>query len=99
MAIDKHPMECRAMDLFKQGEGEKASKLQDEFLAMVKESGEDHCPCPSTCKFHGKCVQCVILHRGHGDHLPYCMRQMLNERIETLSALSEHSFEPPPRWH
>ena len=97
MTIDKHEMEMRAMDLFKQGKSKEASQLQDEFLKVVKESGEDHCTCPGKCKFHGKCVECVTIHRGHSDHLPHCFRNMVNERLEGLSALSEHSFKRQPK--
>ena len=91
--VDDHDLEIEAMRLFKIGEGERASKLQDEFLKESEASGEDHCTCPATCKFHGKCVQCVIIHRGHGDHLPHCFQNMVNKRIETLSALTEHSLQ------
>ena len=97
MTVDDHPMEMKAMELFKQGRSKEASKLQDQFLAEVKRSGVDHCPCPSPCKFHGKCVECVTLHRGHGDHLPYCFQAMVNRRLEILSGLTEHSFNPPAR--
>ena len=91
--IDDHEMEMRAMRLFKAGESKSASQLQDEFLEVVKNSGEDHCTCPGNCKFHGKCVECVIIHRGHGDHLPHCFRGMVNKRIDELSALTEHSVK------
>ena len=93
--IDDHPKECRAMELFRLGRGQEASALQDEFLAEVEASGEDHCTCASTgCKFHGRCVECVIVHRGHGDHLPNCFRDMVNRRVEVLSALTEHTLKP-----
>jgi len=91
--IDDNDMEIRAMALFRKGEGEKASELQDAFLQEVRSSGEDHCTCPADCTFHGKCVECVIIHRGHGDHVPHCFRKMLNRRIEALSALTEHSVK------
>lgn len=91
--IDDHEMEVRAMAMFRRGEGKAASALQDEFLALVKALGEDHCTCPSACKFHGKCVECVVLHRGHGDHLPHCFHKMVNRRLEGLSALTENSLE------
>ncbi|MGE5531717.1 MAG: LPS biosynthesis protein [Bacteroidota bacterium] len=89
--IDDHPKECEAMRMFRTGQGKAASALQDEFLAEVKASGEDHCTCQGGCKFHGHCVECVILHRGHGDHLPNCFRNMVNRRIEALSELTEHT--------
>ncbi len=93
MQIDDNPMEIEAMAMFRRGEGRETSKLQDEFLKAVKDSGVDHCTCPSACKFHGNCVQCVILHRGHGDHVPHCMRGMINKQVEALAALAEHSYE------
>lgn len=99
MTIDNHPLEIEAMELFKQGKSREASKLQDEFLAEIKRSGVDHCSCPAACKLHGKCMECVALHRGHGDHLPHCMQSMVNRRIEQLSGLTEHSFKPPPRGY
>lgn len=91
--VDSHALEIQAMELFKNGEGARASKLQDEFLKEIESSGVDHCTCPADCKFHGKCVQCVIIHRGHGDHLPHCFQNMVNQRIGVLSALTEHSFK------
>ncbi len=93
--IDDNDLEKAAMELFRKGEHPGAMKLQDEFLEQVKKSGEDHCTCRAACKFHGKCVECVILHRGHGDHLPHCFRAMVNRRIEALSALTEHSATRP----
>jgi len=70
--VDNHELERRAMELFKGGDAAKATALQDEFLAEILASGEDLCSCPHECKFHGRCVECVMIHRGHGDHLPHC---------------------------
>jgi len=95
--IDDHPLEKRAMELFRSGDAEQASRLQEEFLAEVMSSGEDLCSCPGHCKYHGKCVECVLVHRGHADHLPHCFRSMVNERLERLSALTEHSAGRGPR--
>lgn len=95
--IDNNKLEISAMELFRKGEKEKASQIQDEFLEEVKNSGLDYCNCPVSCKFHGKCVECVITHRGHGDHLPHCFRDMANKRIKSLSELTEHSFTPPTK--
>jgi hypothetical protein len=76
--IDNHPLEMKAMECFRKGENKKAFGLQDEFLALVKNSGQDHCSCKTACKYHGKCVDCVIMHRGHGDHLPHCLQAIKN---------------------
>ena len=93
--IDDHPLEKKAMALFKNGDHAKARQLQAKFLEEVKDSVEDHCNCPIACKYHGSCIECVILHRGHGDHLPHCFHRMINKRIETISELTEHSFKSP----
>ena len=90
--VDDNEMEMRAMELFKQGESKKASQLQTEFLEEVMNSGEDLCSCPGKCKYHGKCVECVVLHRGHGDHLPHCFSKMVNRRIKCLLDLTETNF-------
>lgn len=92
--VDDHDTEKRAMALFRAGEHEAATRLQDEFLAEVKSAGVDHCSCPNNCKFHGKCVECIIIHRGHGDHLPNCLRTMVNRRIAAISELTEHTLDP-----
>jgi hypothetical protein len=76
--IDGHKLEKQAMELFKRGDGARATLIQDEFLAEVMGSGEDLCSCPEACKLHGKCVECVLIHRGHGDHLPRCFDPMLS---------------------
>jgi hypothetical protein len=91
--IDNNEKEMKAMDLFKAGEGEKAHEVQDEFVAEVLSSGEDYCSCKANCKHHGKCVECVVIHRGHGDHLPNCFRDMVNRRIKAVSELTEHTFK------
>jgi hypothetical protein len=92
--VDDHELECRAMALFRSGDAAAAGQLQDEFLRQVMASGEDLCSCPAACKHHGNCVECVMIHRGHGDHLPHCFRVMVNRRIGALSALTEHSYKP-----
>ncbi len=94
MAVDNHPKECRAMKLFKQGKSKEAGTLQDEFVEEIMSSGEDLCSCPGACKFHGKCVECVAIHRGHGDHLPHCFYDMVNERLDAVSSLTEHIAKP-----
>jgi hypothetical protein len=78
--LDDLELEVRARALFRQGKSKAASALQDEFRALVRAAGEDHCTRPAAGTFHGKCTECVTIHRGHGDHLPHCFRQMVNRR-------------------
>ena len=84
------------MALFRSGDTQEARRLQEQFLAEVMGSGEDLCSCPGNCEYHGRCVECVLIHRGHADHLPHCFRAMVNDRVEALSALTEHSHRPHP---
>jgi len=89
--VDNHDLERRAMALFRSGDADQARRLQEQFLEEIMASGEDLCSCPADCEYHGRCVECVMIHRGHADHLPHCFRDMVNGRIEVLSALTEHS--------
>ena len=92
--IDNNQKEKEALELFIKGESVKAHKLQKEFLDEVMKSGKDHCSCKDAkCPYHGKCVECVIIHRGHSEHLPSCFNEMVNKRIGMLSGLTEDSFK------
>lgn len=91
--IDDNELEIEAMDCFKRGDEERAHELQDRFLERVRQSGKDHCTCTAACKHHGDCIACVIIHRGHGEHLPACFHPMMNRRMDILSEITEHSFK------
>lgn len=93
MIIDNNPKEKEAMEAFHSGDRPLGYKLQDEFVHELRDSlGKiDHCTCKKACKYHGHCVECVAIHRAHREHLPNCFQSMVNERIEKLSELTEHS--------
>ncbi|MCL5072761.1 MAG: LPS biosynthesis protein [Actinobacteria bacterium] len=92
MDIDNNELEKKALDYFRKKNDKKGEQLQKEFLENVKRSGQDYCSCTIKCRYHGKCVDCVIIHRGHRDHLPNCFHDMVNDKINQLSCLTEHSF-------
>ena len=75
-----------------------AMAIKREFLKQVRESG-DHCPCKQACPHHGNCFECVTLHRGHRDHLPMCMWDMVNERLHKLSRLTEGTLRSYEEAH
>jgi len=81
------------MDAFRKGDHKLGHQLQDQFLAEIHASVKDHCPCPAKCSHHGKCVDCVTIHRGHQDHLPYCFHAMVNDRVELLLGLTEQQLK------
>ncbi len=96
MQIDGNEVQKNATDAFNRGDKAEAYLLQDEFVDMLHhslEANEDHCNCTKKgCKYHGKCLECVAIHRAHREHLPYCMQSMVNEKLMSLSALTEHSL-------
>ncbi|MGI6153014.1 MAG: LPS biosynthesis protein [Christensenellaceae bacterium] len=92
MQIDGNPKEKESLVVNRSGDKKLGMKMEDEFIAEVYESiqsGEDHCTCPAACRHHGKCLDCVAIHRGHRDHLPYCFFDMVNERLAPLSDITE----------
>lgn len=94
MLIDGNLKEKEAMEAFHRGERNEGLKIQDEFIKDLHEAikTQDHCSCQKPCKYHGKCLECVAIHRAHQEHLPNCFQLMVNRKIENLSELTEHSI-------
>ena len=43
------------------------------------------CLCPDTlCEWHGKCKECVALHRIKNTHLPACLHGLLEDSVQGL---------------
>ena len=93
MIIDGNPVQKAAMEQFHQGNRKEGLKIQEEFASAFREEykNKDHCPCKKACRYHGNCKECVAIHRAHQEHVPNCMRPMLNEKIKVLSGLTEHT--------
>ena len=48
------------------------------------------CTCPNTlCDWHGKCRECVALHRFHNDHIPVCLQPVINDKLKDLVRAAE----------
>ncbi|MCL1795318.1 MAG: hypothetical protein FWG37_00365 [Clostridia bacterium] len=48
------------------------------------------CTCPNTlCDWHGKCRECVALHRYHGDHIPVCLQPIIRDELTKLAGTAE----------
>ena len=58
------------------------------------------CICPHTlCDWHGKCKECVALHRYHNDHVPVCLQPIIAGNIKALAGAAEmlvEKKEPTP---
>lgn len=62
------------------------------------------CSCPKTkCELHGKCRECVAMHRYYKDHVPNCFQQFINEKLKAVAQIGELTTEekdktPPEYW-
>lgn len=86
-------------------------KTKEEYYEVVKEIREMlrnpenfQCSCPNLrCEWHGKCRECVAIHRYYKDHLPKCFQQFVNEKIKALAQVGEldvtkKAIAPPEYW-
>ncbi len=52
------------------------------------------CPCPNPlCDWHGKCKECVALHRYHADHIPFCLQPVIRSKVAALAGTVEMFLE------
>ena len=59
-------------------------------VSLVESQEVLNCSCPySRCEWHGKCRECVALHRYHAEHLPCCLQPLLREKITVLAGCCE----------
>ena len=90
MIIDGNDLEKESLRELLAGNTERSHALEDEFLRQAKEQPGGGCSCPTrNCRWFGKCYECVTLHRGAGDHLPYCFHGVINERLQAALELTE----------
>ena len=101
MIIDGNETEKHAMQEFHKGNRAEGLRIQEEFASAFRTeyADKDHCPCKKACCYHGNCKECVAIHRAHQEHVPNCMRPMINAKLRILSELTEHTIaneiEPP----
>lgn len=94
MKIEYNEKEIAAMAEFHKGNRAEGLRLQEEFAAEFRKeyADKDHCPCQKACRYHGNCKECVAIHRAHQEHVPNCMRPMINKKLKILSELTEHTL-------
>lgn len=101
MKIEGNEKELQAMEAFRRGDRKEGLRLQEEFAAAFRKEYQekDHCSCQKACRYHGNCRECVAIHRAHQEHVPNCMRPLINKKLKALSELTEHTLaleiEPP----
>lgn len=93
MVIEGNKKEKEAMAAFHKGDRQLGLKLQEEFASAFREEykDKDHCPCQKACRYHGNCKECVAIHRAHQEHVPNCMRPVINQKLKLISELTEHT--------
>ena len=73
-------------------------KVVKSIRAMLASNEGAGCPCPKVkCEWHGKCYECVRIHRHFGDHIPNCMQFMFQNRISELARAAEMTVESKPK--
>jgi hypothetical protein len=73
-------------------------ELVKELRRIVADPALRACSCPKTyCEWHGRCVECVALHRYNADHVPSCFQEILNGKIKALAAVGELLTEEKPK--
>lgn len=57
---------------------------------LVKDENVMRCTCPNPlCDWHGKCAECVALHRHHNDHVPFCLQPIIADKVRALANVVE----------
>lgn len=92
--IDENKKEKEAMEAFHRGSRAEGLKLQEEFAAQFRKEykEKDHYSCKKASRYHGNCKECVAIHRAHQEHLPNCMRPIVNQKLKLLSEITEHTL-------
>lgn len=63
--------------------------------ALAADPANTKCPCPNPlCNWHGKCTECVALHRYHGDHVPFCLQPIIRDKLAALAGTAEMALSP-----
>ena len=58
----------------------------DESRKLIKSGRYDACPCSQTdCEWHGKCRECVLIHRVKKRHVPECLQPIFRQAITDLA--------------
>ena len=57
---------------------------------LMADPENSKCSCPNTlCDWHGKCKECVALHRIHNDHVPVCLHPIIQNKLQDIARVAE----------
>lgn len=70
-------------------------ELIKKLREMIKSGEYAKCTCPKQkCEWHGKCFECVMIHRYNQDHVPNCLQPILQNKIMELAKTAELIVTP-----
>lgn len=77
---------------------EECYELVLENRKLAADPSVTKCPCPSElCEWHGKCKECVALHRYHKEHVPFCPQPILRDKIKAIAAAGRDGYRSKAR--
>ena len=57
---------------------------------LIRSGKHTRCTCAHVqCEWHGKCFECVMIHRVRGQHVPQCLQPILRKTIKELAGIAE----------
>lgn len=76
---------------------------EEHYHAILKNRGiltdpqTMECTCPVTlCEWHGRCRECVAIHRHNADHIPNCLLFMVQDKVNQLAQVAQMHTAPKP---
>ncbi len=78
---------------------------KEQFVELIKDCREkinsgkyEKCSCPELkCEWHGKCRECVMIHRAYQEHVPNCLKPIFRNKIKDLAEAIEFEITPKKR--
>jgi len=65
-------------------------ELVKQLRSILQDPNNLKCTCPKVeCEWHGKCLECVALHRYNKDHFPNCFQNIFNDKIKAIASIGE----------
>jgi hypothetical protein len=72
-------------------------RTKEEYYKQVLENRELaadpeilKCTCTQLlCEWHGRCRECIALHRYHKDHVPFCFHSFINDQLKAIVKIGE----------
>ncbi|MBU0615725.1 MAG: hypothetical protein KJ601_06535 [Nanoarchaeota archaeon] len=64
---------------------EQFDTILDKSRQILADKSLDDCPCTQNCEWHGKCFECVKIHRVKGKHIPECLQHIFQDKFEALA--------------